>query len=218
MSDLGSFSRCIMESDPESGTRAKWLRGKSLAISIAIEATVLAALFLLPLLAPGVLPPIFVVTPAPPYRGEPRPVRHSAPPASPREQIGVFNPAVDRPVPRPTTRQTAEAPPMLGTVIGDQVSPVGSGIPGGADRGAVVTLAPPPSAPRNKPLAQSEGVMTARLVLRVQPDYSRIAILMRLSGAVRLRAIIGTDGSVQQLEVLSGNPILARAAVLAVRQ
>jgi TonB family protein len=35
---------------------------------------------------------------------------------------------------------------------------------------------------------------------------------------VRLRAIIGTDGSVQQLEVVSGNLILAQAAVAAVRQ
>ena len=60
--------------------------------------------------------------------------------------------------------------------------------------------------------------MAARLIRRVQPDYPEIAKLMRLSGTVRLRAIIGTDGAVQQLEVLSGNPILARAAKSAVRE
>ncbi|MGH9560014.1 MAG: energy transducer TonB, partial [Terracidiphilus sp.] len=93
-----------------------------------------------------------------------------------------------------------------------------TGIPGGVDHGAIVNLAPPPSAPRTKPLPQSEGVMAARLVLRVQPEYPRMATRMHLSGAVRLRAVIGTDGSVQQIELLSGNPILAQSAVAAVRQ
>jgi protein TonB len=32
------------------------------------------------------------------------------------------------------------------------------------------------------------------------------------------RAVIGTDGEVHSLEVLSGNPILAQAALAAVRQ
>jgi protein TonB len=41
---------------------------------------------------------------------------------------------------------------------------------------------------------------------------------MHVSGTVRLRAIIGKDGSVSQLEVLSGNPILTQAAVVAVRE
>lgn len=45
-----------------------------------------------------------------------------------------------------------------------------------------------------------------------------IARTLHLSGTVRLRAIIATDGSVQNLEVLSGHPILAQAAKDAVRQ
>jgi len=60
--------------------------------------------------------------------------------------------------------------------------------------------------------------MLGALVYRVDPLYPEIARAMHLSGTVRLRAIIGTDGSVRNLEVLSGNPILARAAVAAVRQ
>jgi periplasmic protein TonB len=218
MSDLGGFSRAILESDPESGSRAKWLRGKSLAIALAIEATLFAALLLAPLLAPGVLPPVLVFTPAPPYRGEPRPVAHSSPPANPRDRTIDFNAVADRPVSRPIAQHAVEAPPMLGTVIGDRTAPAGPGIPGGADRGTVVALAPPPSAPHDRPLAQSEGVMSARLERRAQPDYPQAAKWMHLSGMVRLRAVIGTDGSVQQLRVLSGNPILAQAAVAAVRQ
>jgi TonB family protein len=41
---------------------------------------------------------------------------------------------------------------------------------------------------------------------------------MHIAGAVRLQAIIGTDGRVRDVEVLSGNPILAQAALVAVRE
>lgn len=218
MSHLGSLSRCMMETDPESRTRAKWLRGKSLALSLAIEAAVAAALLLAPLLAPGVLPPAVIFTPATPFRGlpqmSPAPSRPSRRLAPARQHV-IYTITAAPTGPR-TRRQIGEAPPM----IGDRVSPggPGPGALGGGDRGAVINLAPPQVAAPAKPLAQSEGVMAARLVRRVQPDYPRIAQLMHLAGTVRLQAVIGTDGTVQQLEVLSGNPILVRAAVEAVRQ
>jgi periplasmic protein TonB len=61
-------------------------------------------------------------------------------------------------------------------------------------------------------------VMAGELIRRVQPEYPEIARATHLSGTVRLQAIIGTDGTVRDLDVLSGSPILARAAVEAVRQ
>jgi protein TonB len=64
----------------------------------------------------------------------------------------------------------------------------------------------------------SRGVMDASLIHRVQPEYPATAKLIRLSGTVQLRAIIGTDGRVRELEIVGGNPILAQAAVAAVRQ
>ena len=60
--------------------------------------------------------------------------------------------------------------------------------------------------------------MQARLVHRVQPEYPMAAKILHLAGTVELEAIIGTDGSIRQLEVLSGNPILAQAACDAVQQ
>ena len=60
--------------------------------------------------------------------------------------------------------------------------------------------------------------MEAQLIDRVQPIYPKLAADIHLSGSVELRAIIGLDGHVRQLEVLSGNPILARAARDAVNQ
>ena len=64
----------------------------------------------------------------------------------------------------------------------------------------------------------SEGVMEAALIHKVQPEYPAIAKTMGLSGIVRLRAIIGKDGTVRELQLLSGNPILAQSAVAAVRE
>ena len=58
----------------------------------------------------------------------------------------------------------------------------------------------------------------AMLVNRVQPVYPPLARQTRISGTVRLHAIIGKDGSVQQLEVIQGHPLLVQAALDAVRQ
>ena len=48
--------------------------------------------------------------------------------------------------------------------------------------------------------------------------YPPLARQTRISGTVRLHAIIGKNGSVQQLEVISGHPLLVQAALDAVRQ
>jgi protein TonB len=64
----------------------------------------------------------------------------------------------------------------------------------------------------------SEGVMAAALIYKVQPAYPTIARLNHVSGTVRLRAIITTDGRIRELEVISGSPYLQGAAVAAVRE
>ena len=69
MSDLGSLSECLVDNDPAARVRARRLRSKALALSIALEAAILAALLLWPLIAPGVLTAHYIVTPAPPYSG-----------------------------------------------------------------------------------------------------------------------------------------------------
>jgi periplasmic protein TonB len=48
--------------------------------------------------------------------------------------------------------------------------------------------------------------------------YPRMAGITRTFGAVQLHAIIAKDGSIQSLNVISGSPILAQAALEAVRQ
>jgi TonB family protein len=62
------------------------------------------------------------------------------------------------------------------------------------------------------------NVQAARLVKRVQPTYPTVAREEHLAGTVKLHAVIGADGSMQSLRVLSGRCSLARASVDAVRQ
>ena len=62
------------------------------------------------------------------------------------------------------------------------------------------------------------NVEAGKLVNKVQPEYPEGARQARIEGVVRLHAIIGKDGSIIQLEVVSGHPLLLQAALDAVRQ
>jgi len=69
MSDLGRLAECLVDNDPAARVRARRLRGKALVLSVVLEAALLAAMFVWPLIAPGVLTAHYIVTPAPPYSG-----------------------------------------------------------------------------------------------------------------------------------------------------
>ena len=58
----------------------------------------------------------------------------------------------------------------------------------------------------------------AKLLNKVQPIYPELARQQRIQGVVRLKTIIGVDGTIQQLELISGHPLLVQAAMDAVRQ
>jgi TonB family protein len=61
-------------------------------------------------------------------------------------------------------------------------------------------------------------VTPAHLIRRVTPKYPKEARKQHVEGAVRLHAIIAKDGSIKNLEVISGDPLLVDAALKAVRQ
>jgi protein TonB len=67
-------------------------------------------------------------------------------------------------------------------------------------------------------LTISQGVTEATLVHNVPPVYPSQARTTGLSGAVILEVTIAEDGSVQDLKLVSGPPLLADAATNAVRQ
>ena len=60
--------------------------------------------------------------------------------------------------------------------------------------------------------------MEGNLIFRIQPEYPPLARQARVEGTVVLRAMISREGLIENLQVLSGHPMLIRAAADAVRQ
>ena len=69
-----------------------------------------------------------------------------------------------------------------------------------------------------EPVEVGGDVQAARLLRRVTPIYPSLARQARISGLVRLRAIISEEGFVRRLEVLSGHPLLVGSALEAVKR
>jgi protein TonB len=60
--------------------------------------------------------------------------------------------------------------------------------------------------------------MQSKLIHSITPEYPRMVALNNESGPVTLEALVGIDGKVRDVYVISGKPLLAAAAERAVRQ
>ena len=69
-----------------------------------------------------------------------------------------------------------------------------------------------------KAKSSSDGSPTVRVAYKIEPQYPELAKQQRIEGPVLMEAVIGGNGEVQQLDVISGPTILARAASAAVRK
>lgn len=89
-----------------------------------------------------------------------------------------------------------------------------------ADSGLAALRTVMPVTPRLVPqkLRVSSGVAEGMLVHQVKPQYPTAARLARIEGRVMLQAIIARDGTVENLRVISGHPMLVPAAIDAVKQ
>lgn len=216
MSDLGSLSECLVDNDPAARVRARRLRSKALVLSVALEAAILAAMLVWPLITPGELPRQFNITPAPPYSGGG--ATHHEQSMMHRPRTSVFPAiclAVCAPVVRPLAPTNSSEAPDIDP--GQGGGSEGPSLPGGTGDRVIVPEPPHAEPPHVRPMRMSEGVMAAMLVNRVEPKYPAFAIAAHISGVVHLRAIIAKDGTVRELEVVDGNPLLARAALVAVQ-
>jgi len=83
--------------------------------------------------------------------------------------------------------------------------------------GSAVEVVPPPQPVPVPPLRISHWA-EGNLIYRVQPIYPLLARQARVQGAVELRAIVSKSGTIENLVVLRGHPLLVPAAINAVRQ
>jgi protein TonB len=80
------------------------------------------------------------------------------------------------------------------------------------------TVAPPPVATQPRSIVLSKGVTEGLLIRKVTPIYPKLAIISRQQGTVLLQAEIGREGTIQNLRVVSGPPLLINSAIDAVKQ
>jgi len=67
-------------------------------------------------------------------------------------------------------------------------------------------------------LPRCGSLSAGKLIERVHVDYAPLARNSKLQGTVRLHVVLGTDGKVLQIQVVSGHPTLAQAAIDAVKK
>jgi protein TonB len=75
-----------------------------------------------------------------------------------------------------------------------------------------------PPAKKITRIKQGGNITAKMLTFKVKPKYAAKAREQRIQGTVRLHVILAKDGTVQQIEVMSGDSVLAQAALDAVRQ
>lgn len=198
----------------ESRTLNPW----ALIGSLAVVSVFLLVLIAIPLFDIDPLPKREAVTmlylPPPPASGA-KAIKFQAPPTHTPTTIAI--PAPVRTPEAATVGQTEE-------VIGGVPGGVAGGIPGGVLTellGSPHNVPLPAKTPEPTPVKRirvAAGVAEAHLIHEVQPEYPPDAGRERIEGTVVLLAVIGSDGIVQDVQVLSGLPILAQAAIQAVKQ
>ncbi len=217
------FDEMVISSPNPKKTNKWW----TVLVSTAFQVAFLAILILIPLIYTEALPKTMMATmltaPPPPPPPPPPPVATQIVKVKPQVHLmdagKLMAPKV---IPKEVKIIKEEAEPDMGAVgmAGGVPGGVAGGSMGGVLGGVIggMGTAPPPPKPKSGPLRVGGNVQAAKIINRVQPVYPPLARQTRISGTVRLHAIISKDGTIQQLEVVSGHPLLQQAALDAVRQ
>jgi periplasmic protein TonB len=212
----------------ESGGRLKTKRGATTAISFVLQALLVGVLVLIPLIFTEALPKTqlmtFLVAPPPPPPPPPPP---AAAPVRVVKQIqsDLVNGQLRTPTKIPQKVQMIKEedapPPEMST--GGVVGGVPGGIPGGQMGGVIggIISSTPVAVPKvatPQRVRVSLGVSQGLLIKKVQPNYPPLARQARIQGTVLLQAEISKDGTIENLRLINGHPMLAPAATEAVKQ
>src|SRR5882757_7773204 len=212
----------------ESGGRLKTKRGLTTFLSFGFQIALVGVLVLIPLLFTEALPKTqlmtFLVAPPPPPPPPPPP---AATPIKVVKQIqtDIVNGQLRTPTKIPEKVQMIkedEAPPPM-AATGGVVGGVPGGIPGGQMGGVIggIISSTPVAVPRvatPQRVRVSQGVSSGLKVRDVRPNYPPLARQARIQGTVVLHAVISKEGAIENLTLMSGHPMLAPAAIDAVKQ
>lgn len=218
------FEDSLIESG---GRRGGKRRGATTVLSFVLQGLLLGVLILIPLIYTEALPKqqlmTFLVAPPPPPPPPPPPA------AQPVVKVQKIVSEIDQGELRTPTKipekvkmvKEEETPPTAG--IGGVVGGVPGGVPGGQMGGVIggiisSTPVPVPKVATPQRVRVSQGVSQGLLIHQVKPMYPPLARQARIQGTVVLQALISKDGTITNLHVVSGHPMLAPAAVDAVKQ
>ena len=207
------FQNALMESGGQLTTNSKYF---SIA-GLIINSCLLTALILWPLLHPLSLPKqaiaMLLIAPVPPAPAA-TVARSSAAPSA-RNVLLALQPLLTA-TPRLHNNEEAAAPGDLPTGItgipgGDGASTIGSLFTGASTPHPTVLQAAP------KKIAISSGVMAGNKISGSAPAYPAIAKAARIQGTVVLAAVISPSGTIENLRVVSGPPMLTASALESVK-
>lgn len=215
-------------------SKGKTRRGWATGLAVLIEAAVIGVLILIPLFYVQAIPAPDLVTaltlPPPPPPPPPPP---AAAPKMVKPSPRKFNPhglIAPREIPKQIAQVNEPAPlpeaPSIAGVMGGVPGGVPGGVMGGVAGSIPVVAPPPPPPPPPKPAAAPAParihvggqVEAAKLIDQVTPQYPHLAAEARISGVVRLKAVISSDGRIRDLTLISGHPLLVPAAMNAVKK
>ena len=211
----------------ESGGKLKTKRGRTSAVAFLLEVMIIGVMVLIPLIFTEALPKgqmmFLLVAPPPP----PPPPPPAAAPVHVVKQIqsDIINGELRTPTKIPKkvleNLKEDEAPPQM--AVTGVVGGVPGGVPGGSMGGVIgsVLSSTPVAVPKIATPTRvrvSSGVSTGLLIRKVPPTYPPLARQARIQGVVILQAQISKEGNIQNLQLISGHPMLAPAAIEAVKQ
>jgi periplasmic protein TonB len=207
----------------ESGGKLKTRRGRTSTLAFLAQFVIIAIMILIPLMFTEALPKAMTMTflaappPPPPPPPPPAAVVHVK-----KIETDIINNQLRTPTKIPKKveiiKEDEAPPPAMGVVGG-----VPGGIPGGSLNGVMggIISGTPVAVPKVavQRVRVSQGVTQGLVIHRVQPTYPQMAKIARVQGNVVLAAIIGKDGTIQNLHVVqSSSPLLNQAAIDAVKQ
>ncbi len=210
-------------------------KGWAVLGSLALESLIIGTLILIPLYHLQAIPlkemqSAFLLAPPPP---PPPPPPAAAEARAPKPFVAPVKANLNQLIaPRTIPKQIAmvrdvmnapPAPPGATGVIGGIPGGVAGGVPGGVPGGVLGSVAKsaPPPPPPPKPVQRirvSSVEQETKLISQPLPEYPQAAKAANEQGVVRLQAVIGKDGRVKEVQVLSGPPLLVNAAEQAVHQ
>lgn len=211
----------------ESGGKLRTKRGRTSAIAFVIQIGIIVVMILIPLIFTEALPRTQLMTllVAPPPPPPPPPPPAAAPVRVVKHiETDIMNGELRTPTKIPKKvemiKEDEAPPPVVSTGV---VGGVPGGVPGGSMGGVIgsvlsstPTVAPKIATPQR--VRVSSGVQSGLLVRKVNPAYPPLARQARIQGTVILQALISKEGSITNLQLVSGHPMLAPAAIEAVKQ